>query len=153
VYAKNWDQLTTVFSPLPFDLAGITPTQALDRATHSSTVGFERNLDLLVRTIIEDGATPVLFGFVQAREQFMSRNRPDLRGRERAWAVGVERNLDIMKRIAADRHLTYLDPHDFKADDNWFLDNCHLNEAGEEAKASFVARSYFGYLPRVSSHP
>jgi hypothetical protein len=110
-------------------------------------------LDLLVRTIIADGATPILFGFVQAREQFISRNRHDLRGRERAWVVGLERNLDIMKRIAADRHLTYLDPHEFKTDDDWFIDNCHLNEVGEAAKAAFVARAYFGYLPLISSHP
>jgi hypothetical protein len=36
-------------------------------------------------------------------------------GREHAWIVGVERNLEIMKRIASRRHLVYLDPHDFKA--------------------------------------
>jgi lysophospholipase L1-like esterase len=153
VYAENWDQLTTVFSPLPFDLSRVAPAEALDRATNSPTTGFERNLDLLVRTIIADGATPILFGFVQAREQFISRNRLDLRGRERAWVVGLERNLDIMKRLAADRHLTYLDPHEFKTDDDWFIDNCHLNEVGEAAKAAFVARAYFGYLPLISSRP
>jgi hypothetical protein len=90
----------------------------------------------------------VLFGFTQAREQLISRNRPDLIGCERAWVVGVERNLEVMKRIASERHLTYIDPRD----DDWFLDNCHLNEAGEAAKAAFVARACFGYLPRISSH-
>jgi len=141
LYAQNWNEHTTVFSPMPFDLARISPAQALERAERAPTNGFERNLDLLVRTIVEDGATPVLFGFTQAREQLISRNRPDLKGRERAWVVGVERNLEIMKRIASERHLTYIDPHDFKPDDDWLLDNCHLNEAGEAAKAAFVARA------------
>jgi lysophospholipase L1-like esterase len=143
LYAHNWNVVTTVFSPLPFDLSAVPPSDALDRAEHAPTTGFERNLDLLVRTIIDDGAMPVLFGFAQAREQLISRNRPDLIGREHAWIVGVERNLEIMKRIASKRHLVYLDPHDFKADDDWFLDNCHLNEQGEVAKAAFVAAGIF----------
>ncbi|OSI28355.1 SGNH/GDSL hydrolase family protein [Bradyrhizobium canariense] len=139
LYAHNWNELTSVFSPMPYDLSGISPADALTRATNAPTTGFERNLDLLVRTIREDGATPVLFGFVQAREQFISRNRPDLLGREHAWIVGVGRNLAIMERIAKDQRLIYLDPKDFAASDDWFLDNCHLNEAGEAAKAKFVA--------------
>ena len=139
LYAQNWNELTTVFSPLPYDLSGVSPSDALDRAEYAPTVGFERNLGLLVRTIREDGATPVLFGFVQAREQFLSRNRGDLAGREHAWIVGVGRNLRIMKRIASEQGSMYLDPNDFETDDDWFLDNCHLNEVGEAAKAEFVA--------------
>lgn len=143
VYAHNWNLLTTVFSPAPASLAEIPRPAGLDRAEHGPTTGFERNLDLLVRTIIADGATPVLFGFVEAREALLSRNRPDLVGLEHAWKIGVERNLAVMKRIADARQLVYLDPHEFKAEDDWFLDNCHLNETGEAAKAAFVARSYF----------
>jgi lysophospholipase L1-like esterase len=147
LYAHNWNTLTTVFSPAPSSIAEISPTDALDRATHAPTEGFERNLDLLVRTIIEDGAIPVLFGFVEAQEALLSRNRPDLQGREHAWKIGLERNLAVMKHIAATRHLAYIDPDDFKVEDNWFLDNCHLNETGEAAKAAFVARSYFAHRP------
>jgi lysophospholipase L1-like esterase len=111
-----------------------------------------RNLELLVRTIREDGATPVLFGFVQAREQFIARNRPDLLGREHAWIVGVGRNLTIMERIAKDQRLIYLDPKDFAASDDWFLDNCHLNETGEAAKAQFVANGIKSLLgPRAEA--
>lgn len=62
-----------------------------------------------------------------------------LLGREHAWIVGVGRNLTIMERIAKDQRLIYLDPKDFAASDDWFLDNCHLNETGEAAKAQFVA--------------
>src|SRR3954471_7962404 len=126
LYAQNWNVLTTVFSPMPFDLSLISPARALERAERAPTTGFERNLDLLVRAIVEDGATPVLFGFTQAREQLISRNRPDLVGRERAWVVGAERILEIMKRIASERHVTYIDPRDFRPDDDWFIDNCHL---------------------------
>jgi len=143
LYAHNWNLLTTVFSPAPGSLLEIPRAEAVERVTHAPTIGFERNLDLLVRTIIEDGATPVLFGFVEAREALLSRNRPDLAGLEHAWKVGLARNLAIMKRIAEEKSLVYIDPHDFRADDDWFLDNCHLNETGEAAKAAFVARSYF----------
>jgi lysophospholipase L1-like esterase len=147
LYAHNWNLLTTVFSPAPASLAEIPRADALDRAEHAPVTGFERNLDLLVRTIIEDGGTPVLFGFVEAREALLSRNRPDLVGLEHAWKIGIERNLAVMKRIAAARHVVYVDPHEFKAEDDWFLDNCHLNETGEAAKAAFVARSYFSKQP------
>lgn len=92
---------------------------------------------------MEDGATPVLFGFVEAREALLSRNRPDLAGIERAWKTGLERNLAVMRRIADARRIAYIDPHRFNAEDDWFLDNCHLNEQGEAAKAAFVAGAYF----------
>lgn len=105
LYAHNWNLLTTVFSPAPGSLAEIPRPTGFDRAEHAPTTGFERNLDLLVRTIVADGATPVLFGFVEAREAFLSRNRPDLAGLERAWKIGVERNLAVMRRIADARKI------------------------------------------------
>jgi lysophospholipase L1-like esterase len=148
LYAQNWNELSSVFLSLPYDLSGVSAADAEARAASAPTTGFERNLELLVRTIREDGATPVLFGFVQAREQFLSRNRPDLVGREHAWTIGVGRNLAIMEQIAREQQLIYLDPKDFAANDDWFLDNCHLNEAGEAAKAQFVANGIKSLLNR-----
>ena len=146
LYADNWNLLTTVFSPQPSSLATIPPEVALERAQHAPTTGFARNLDLLVRAVQADGATPVLFGFVEAKEALLSRNRPDIAGLEHAWKTGLNRNLEIMKEIARARKVAYLDPEDFAADDDWFLDNCHLNEAGEAAKAAFVAKSISSLL-------
>lgn len=139
LYAHNWNDLPTVVSWAPSALSEISPSDALHRALNAPTTGFDRNIDMLVKSVIADGGTPILFGFVEAREPLLSRNRPDLVGKERALVTALERNLAVMKRIAADRGIVYLDPHDFKTSDDWFLDNCHLNEVGEAAKAAFVA--------------
>lgn len=137
LYASNWNEQATVFVPAP--TSGLpAPPEAMDSALHAPTQGFERNLSLLVRNIQEDGAVPVLFGFVQAKEENLSRNRPDMVGREHAFTIALHRNLRIMQRIAADHDLIYLDPEKFQTKDEWFLDNCHLNEEGEAAKAKFV---------------
>jgi hypothetical protein len=146
LYAHNWNKVTTVFSSAPYELAVISRSDALQRASTSPTRGFERNLDFLVRAIVADGAQPILFGFVEARETLLSRNRSDLAGLEHAWKIGLERNLAVMRRIADAGQLTYLDPNDFHTKDEWFLDNCHLNEEGERAKAAFVA----GHLKKVT---
>jgi lysophospholipase L1-like esterase len=140
IYAENWNSMPTVFSSVPFNavLGGPTSETANEMASTSPTEGFERNLSLLTRNIREDGAIPVLFGFVQAQEKNLSRNRPDLVGREHAVVIGLDRNLEVMQQIARQQNLLYLDPAKFKTDENWFLDNCHLNETGEEAKAQFV---------------
>lgn len=148
-YAHNWNTLATVFTPAPSSLELIPAFDALTRATNAPITGFERNIDLLAQMIQADGAIPVLFGFVQAREALLSRNRPDLIGKERAFTIGLERNLSAMKRIAAARHVDYIDPDAFHRDDDWFLDNCHLNETGEAAKASFVAKALAGFIGRA----
>ena len=136
LYAVNWYKLPTVFTDTPDEIpGGPLPADALKMATDSPTEGFERNLALLVRNIKDDGATAVLFGERAAVEKNMARNRPDLIGREHAWTIGLQRNLDVMKKLAAEQNLLYFN---FKPDEDWFLDNAHLNEAGEAAKAQFV---------------
>ena len=91
LYVHNWNLLTTVFSPAPGSFKDVPRVAGLDRAEHAPTTGFERNLGLLVRTIVADGATSVLFGFVEAREALLSRNVPissasNMRGRS-VWKV------------------------------------------------------------------
>ena len=62
--------------------------------------GFERNLDLLIRNIKADGALPIIFGFLQAQEAFLSKNRPELVGKEKALVIGLARNYEVMGWIA-----------------------------------------------------
>jgi len=105
--------------------------------------GFSRNISLLVSLVKGTGAKVVLFGFKQAREPLLTRNRPELVGKERALTIGLSRTLGEMKRIADQQRIPYWDPAELAIADELFVDNCHLNTAGEQLKAAFVYKKLF----------
>ncbi len=78
-------------------------------------------------------------GFLQAKEEFMARNRPDLKGLEGSMALGVEKHDRIMSDIASRYKQDFLKLDQSRFDDSWFLDNCHLNDEGEAEKARQIA--------------
>lgn len=78
----------------------------------------------------------ILFGFLQARKQYLSRNRPDLKGLEEAWIIEVEKHNKIMKRLSKKYNVAFIRPDQSLFNDAWFFDNCHFNEQGEAVKAA-----------------
>jgi lysophospholipase L1-like esterase len=137
-YAYYWRGVPSIYVPQPYDFDLIPRDVALKRVNDTHPIGFQRNLDLLVRTALADGAQVLLVGFVQAREEFLARNRPDLAGLEKALATGVEKNHRVMEAIAAKYDVPFLRPPAGAFKDEWFLDTCHLNQEGEDAKAAWI---------------
>lgn len=140
LYARNWTRtlgdLTHLVHPYNFDK--IKDEDAERGSSSGSVEGFERNLDLLIRNIKADGALPIIFGFLQAQEAFLSKNRPELVGKEKALVIGLARNYEVMRRIAKKYNVPFVDPQQEKFPPSVFVDNCHLNEEGEGIKAGIL---------------
>src|SRR5262249_24595719 len=138
LYARNWTTAPIVYSMHPYGYEQIDNATALERSTNGSVLGFERNLDLLIRSIKSDGALPIIFGFLQTREEFLSKNRPDFIGKERALVVGLARTYQVMRDIAVRHSIKFVDPQQWRFPPSVFVDNCHLNEDGELIKAQVL---------------
>jgi len=138
LYSSFWKGVPSVYVSEPYDLGLIPPDLALKRVQETYPLGFERNIDLLVRTIKQDGARVLLVGFVAAREENMAKNRPDLAGLGKAIALGIDKDLRVLEQIGARYDVPYLSPAAVEFKDEWFLDSCHLTPEGEKAKADWI---------------
>ena len=69
----------------------VDPQVALERVRQQAPIGFERNIDSLITLSKSSGADVVLFGFLQARKPFLSKNAVAFKGYEDALILGLEK--------------------------------------------------------------
>ena len=67
----------------------------------------------------------------------MSKN-PVWKGYEDAMILGLEKNYDVMAKVARRHDVPFVIPPQDRFQDDWFQDNCHLTPAGEEVKAQIM---------------
>jgi lysophospholipase L1-like esterase len=136
LYARWLEPVGSIFVTKPF--WEVDPQVALERVRRQAPEGFERNIDYLVTLSKNAGSDVVLFGFLQARKQYLSRNAEAFKGYEEALVVGLEKNYDVMRTVAQRHAVTFLIPPQDRFKDEWFQDNCHLTPEGEEVKAQIM---------------
>ena len=136
VYSRWLEPIGAVVVTEPF--WEVDPKTALERVRMQAPEGFRRNLDMLVSSSQQAGSAVVLFGFLQARRQNLSKNAGAFKGFEEALILGLEKNYDVMREIAARYRVLFVIPPQDRFEDEWFQDNCHLSPAGEEVKAQIM---------------
>lgn len=153
IYAIWLTTNESVYQSQPFSFSLVDRHRALDMVTKNDSEGFRRNLDTLIKVAQDDGVKVVLFGFLQAREEFLSRNREDLKGIEKAFVVALEKHYNIMRDLSNKYNIPFITPDQSLFEDSWFLDNCHLNEQGEKTKAKilfdYFSREKEGYFKEI----
>ncbi len=112
----------------------LKPRDCLMNAEQNEPEGFKRNLDLLIRTIIQDGAHPVLFPFVWAPEPTF-RKMPEYGRYYDSMVLAFKKNLSVIDEIAGKHNVinAVLPPDSIPA--SHFIDFCHVNSKGEKIKA------------------
>lgn len=122
------------------DITQLTPVQCLRNARANSPVGFERNLDLMIRTISQDRAIPVLFPFIWAPPHIFR-----LAGRYGLYADALicafEKDRAVMESMARQNNLALITLPTNAIADECFVDFCHVNLDGETIKANYVTRA------------
>ena len=137
-YTRYWHGVPTIYVAEPYGAEDLDRNATLKRVQDTYPAGFERNLDLIMRTAQQDGARVMLAGFVSAREEIACKNWPSSQGLEHAIVVGTQKDLAVMAALADKYHTPYLSPADVHMKDEWFVDGCHLNQEGEQAKADWI---------------
>jgi lysophospholipase L1-like esterase len=135
----------------------LRPSYYVENAEKNEPIGFERNLDLLIRNIISDGAQPIVFPFVMvSEEQFEvlsaeSAARVAFTRKIHAGSViALAKNYEVMRNLSSQYQipLITLSPDEIPTD--YFLDNAHLSKEGEAIKARFVASNICQQVPHIS---
>ncbi len=135
LYARWLEPVGSVFVTKPF--WEVDPAVALERVKRQAPEGFERNIDYLVTLSKSAGSDVVLFGFLQARKPYLSKN-PVWKGYEDALILGLEKNYDVMAKLARRHDVPFVIPSQDRFHDDWFQDNCHLTPQGEDVKAQIM---------------
>ena len=114
------------------------PSVALERVRQQAPIGFERNLDSLITLSKTSGADGVLFGFLQARKQYLNKNAGAFKGYEDALIVGLEKNYEVLAQVGRRHNVPFVIPAQDRFQDDWFQDNCHLTPEGEDVKVQIM---------------
>jgi hypothetical protein len=146
VFYAHWLADISLEAELGRDLITMhSPANALRYVQENEPAGFERNLDLLVRNILEDGAIPVIFPFVYSRGEKL-RSGPYGKYAE-SLQLSYEKDEVVMAGIAERYHLKTISMPADAIRESDFVDFCHLNLSGETIKAEYVTRAV---LPLIS---
>ncbi len=141
-FAKLITSFAFLYSPYngspPF--VSLDPKSVLERVKNVDALAFKENLETLVNEAKRNESKVFLIGFLQARKENLTKNHPDFIGIEQAAIDGVKKHDAIMLEIAKKHeHVEFLKLDQSKFKDEWFLDNCHLNEQGEMEKANQIS--------------
>jgi lysophospholipase L1-like esterase len=128
-----------IYTSQPFDCGKLVKSDVQIRVTNdSSYVGFNRNVDLLIKLARIDNSKIILMGFLNAPKDIIINTRTDLRNIVDEYIYASEKNNEIMKDLCLLHKIEYIQLNQDLFKDEWFLDNCHLNYEGEELKAEIV---------------
>ena len=136
LYARWLEPVGSVVVTEPF--WEVDPQVALERVRQQAPIGLERNIDSLITLSKSSGADVVLFGFLQARKPFLSKNAVAFKGYEDALILGLEKNYEVLARAGRRHQVPFVIPAQDRFQDDWFQDNCHLTAEGEEVKAQIM---------------
>ncbi|MET0517028.1 MAG: GDSL-type esterase/lipase family protein [Nitrospiraceae bacterium] len=136
LYARWLQPVGTVVTTKPF--WEVSPQDAFERVKRTDPEGFRRNVDYLAVLGKEGGAQVVLFGFLQARKENLTKNANAFKGFEDTLVLGLQKNYEVMRTAAQKHGIPFIIPEQDKFKDEWFLDNCHLTREGEEMKAQIL---------------
>jgi hypothetical protein len=137
-YMHYWRDVPSIYISQPYGFDLLSRKDALQRVRDTYPLGFERNIDLIIRTAQADGAKVLLVGFVAEREELFAKAWPSMRGLEPAVMLGIQKNLSVMQALGKKYGVLYLSPSELKLKDEWFIDGCHLTEEGERMKADWI---------------
>lgn len=137
-----------------FDLR---PQYYVQNARANEPVGFERNLELLIRNVISDGAQPVLFPYVMVSdEQFdilsaeSAKRVAFTRKIREGLVIALDKNYEVMERLSLEYQIPLINLSPEEIPIEYFLDDAHLSREGEAIKAQVVANQICQQVPDIN---
>lgn len=124
------------------DWQNISPQVARDNVDKNEPEGFKRNIELLIRNILQDGGLPILFPVPltpKDRVQELPEIAPLVLKYYDAFSIGLHKNSQVMNSLAAQYNIPYIEMPINTIPAEYYIDHIHLDERGEREKALFLA--------------
>jgi len=126
---------------------------------NNEPVGFERNLELLVRNIKQDGAIPLYFEFYSpGKEMFSDEGKAALEQANRKinfeeffsiYRQAFKKNEKVAKKICSKENIEYIEIEPSGIPVEYLVDQCHLNSDGQAFKARHLQRYIIPYIEQL----
>jgi lysophospholipase L1-like esterase len=137
-----------------FDLK---PTYYVQNAKANEPVGFERNLNLLIRNVISDGAQPVLFPYVMVSDKQFDTLSAESAERvaftrkiREGLVIALSKNYEVMGSLSREYQIPLINLSPEEIPTEYFLDDAHLSKEGEKIKAWTVANQICQLIPNFN---
>lgn len=138
LYAIWLDKEPFVAQTDPYSIDKLDNAVALANVENNQPTGLQINLKHLIQAIKADSSSVSVVSFVQAREEKLSTDQPLLKGKERAQTLALEKNVAAMSSVCNSMQTPFLELTNQQFADNMFIDNCHMNAAGDQVKAELI---------------
>ncbi|HJY22157.1 MAG TPA: hypothetical protein VJ279_04690 [Hanamia sp.] len=124
---------------LPAEWNTVKPSMIMQNVKHNEPIGFERNLGVLLQTIITDGAKPVLFIEPIATADIFKTYHDDwVKSAFSAMEIAYEKDKAVVRKMSKKYHVFLIEMPKSSIPISDFVDHAHVNEAGAALKANFI---------------
>jgi lysophospholipase L1-like esterase len=138
-YSLWLNHTSAVYKSQPYSCSQLKKDEVHERVINDTNYfGFKRNLDLLIKLVKADSTKIYLMGFLNAPKEKIIITRPDLSKIADEYIYATNRNNAIMKELSKVHKINYIQLDEGLFKNEWFIDNCHLNQEGEELKAQIA---------------
>lgn len=128
------------FTPAINDVFPLSPKESLDVVKSREPIAFKNNITNIVRIARSRNSKVMLVPFIQAPKDQLTSHQPSWRGQEETMIQSVKKHRDVLKEISTNEKVDFYEFNELSFKDEWFLDNCHLNEQGSNEKALQIYR-------------
>jgi GDSL-like Lipase/Acylhydrolase family len=132
------DLMIPVYIANPGALEDIELSTLEQRVNNTYPLGFERNLDTLVRSVQMDDIPIALVSFALAPVDWIRENADQMGRHAHVLALGLSKNQQVMRKISQRNSVPYMEFTTEQLPVDYFVDYCHMNEAGEHQKATII---------------
>ncbi len=140
IFLMNIEGGVTTFTPAINGVFPLPPEESLDIVRSREPVAFKNNVTNIVRIAKSRNSRVLLVPFIQAPKDQLTSHRPSWRGQEETMIQSVKKHRDALKEISTDEMVNFYEFNKSSFKDEWFVDNCHLNEKGSNEKALQIYR-------------
>lgn len=126
----------------------VKPSDGLENVKGNEPLGYERNLGLLFRNIVDDSTDVIFFQFYDPGRSLASGNNKealeqalrttDYLNHLEASILALHKNEAVSRNLCLMANIDYLKIPDDSIPVEYFIDQCHLNATGQMFKAKFL---------------
>jgi len=118
-------------------------------------IGFERNMETMIKIAKEQKTEIVIFPFHLARKEIYKIIPKDMRYTEKihdSLQLGIEKNKAVLRALSKKYNLHYYEMPQDQIPLQYFFDHCHLTAQGDRMKAEFISKGVEEVIKKRISH-
>lgn len=142
--------------------AKLQKEEVFNNVNANPATGFSRNLSMLIRNIVQDGAIPVYFQFYWPGKDlfseggekalFVANKYTNFTKHFDARILALSKNEDAARKVTEAQGTKFIKMAEGSIPVKYFIDQSHLNVGGQKFKAEFVYRNILSHILKLDGN-